>query len=230
MGARQQTRAEAGNETRDRVLRLFTEMVAEHGYHGTAIGELARLAGVSKGAVLHHFGTKDGLLVAAGVNYIDRRDAELELAFERLDNAVDQFGAVVYSTILAQRDDRAASRAFGREFSIFKSDPRLQEVRDHRDRYVGRVTEMIERCVDAGVLRRGNIDLALMQIYGMCNWTWAWYRPNGRLSAEEIARRFTRTLLAGLGPPLEGSGVKCEVDDATIVELLREANGQLASV
>jgi AcrR family transcriptional regulator len=218
-----QSREEAGRETKERILRTFTEMVADQGYHATAIGDLAQAAGISKGAVLHHFGTKDGLLVAAGVSYIERRDAELALAFERLENPIDQFAAVVYSTVMAERDDRAASRVFGREFPIFKSDPRLEDVRISRKRYVARVARMIVRCMDAGVLRRDDPTMVLLQIYGMCNWTWTWYRPDGPLTAEEIAGRFTRTLLGGLGSDLKVD--EQVVDEAAIVATLREAQG-----
>jgi AcrR family transcriptional regulator len=59
-----QSREEAGRETKERILRTFTEMVADEGYHATAIGDVAQAPGISEGAVLHHFGTKDGLLVA----------------------------------------------------------------------------------------------------------------------------------------------------------------------
>jgi hypothetical protein len=77
--------------------------------------------------------------------------------------------------------------------------------------------------MDAGVLRRDDTSLVLLQIYGMCNWTWTWYRPDGPLTAEEIAGRFTRTLLGGLGGDVNVADLV--VDEAAIVATLREAQG-----
>jgi hypothetical protein len=77
--------------------------------------------------------------------------------------------------------------------------------------------------MDAGVLRRDDPTMVLLQIYGMCNWTWTWYRPDGALSAEEIADRFTRTLLVGLGGDAQVSDPV--IDGDAIVATLREAQG-----
>ncbi len=46
---------------RDRYITLATEGFANHGYHGLSLANLAQTAGVTKQALLHHFGTKDAL-------------------------------------------------------------------------------------------------------------------------------------------------------------------------
>lgn len=49
-------------------LRLF----CERGYRGVTVDDIARAAGVTKGAVYHHFGGKDDVLVAAVELYFRR--------------------------------------------------------------------------------------------------------------------------------------------------------------
>ncbi len=46
---------------RDRYITLATEGFANYGYHGLSLANLAKTAGVTKQALLHHFGTKDAL-------------------------------------------------------------------------------------------------------------------------------------------------------------------------
>lgn len=46
---------------RDRYITLATEGFANNGYHGLSLANLAKTAGVTKQALLHHFGTKDAL-------------------------------------------------------------------------------------------------------------------------------------------------------------------------
>ncbi len=46
---------------RTRYITLATEGFATYGYHGLSLANLAKTAGVTKQALLHHFGTKDAL-------------------------------------------------------------------------------------------------------------------------------------------------------------------------
>jgi AcrR family transcriptional regulator len=56
--------AERTAETRARIIAAVVESIAEVGFQRTTAAEVTRRAGVTWGAVQHHFGGKDGLLVA----------------------------------------------------------------------------------------------------------------------------------------------------------------------
>jgi AcrR family transcriptional regulator len=58
------SQAERTAATRARVLRAVVESIAEVGFERTTAAEIARRAGVTWGAVQHHFGGKDGILAA----------------------------------------------------------------------------------------------------------------------------------------------------------------------
>jgi len=58
------THAERTAETRGKLLAAVVESIAEVGLARTTAPEIARRAGVTWGAVQHHFGGKDGMLVA----------------------------------------------------------------------------------------------------------------------------------------------------------------------
>ena len=45
-----------------RLLAEATRLFAERGYEGTSVSEIVRAAGVTKGAMYHHFAAKDDLL------------------------------------------------------------------------------------------------------------------------------------------------------------------------
>ena len=56
--------AERTAETRAKVMEAVVASIAEVGFARTTAAEITRRAGVSWGAVQHHFGGKDGILVA----------------------------------------------------------------------------------------------------------------------------------------------------------------------
>ncbi len=61
-------------ETRRRILDATIEVLLERGYRGTSTLEVQKRAGVSRGALLHHFPSRAELMVAT-VDYLRRRGA-----------------------------------------------------------------------------------------------------------------------------------------------------------
>jgi AcrR family transcriptional regulator len=78
------TQAERTASTRAALLGATVEALVEHGYRGTTTSDVARRAGVSYGALLHHFPTKADLLGAAVEHLLDQRTAEFRKAMANL--------------------------------------------------------------------------------------------------------------------------------------------------
>jgi AcrR family transcriptional regulator len=58
------TQAERSATTREAIVAAATRLFAERGYEATGIDEVARAAGVSKGALYHHYSDKPDVLAA----------------------------------------------------------------------------------------------------------------------------------------------------------------------
>ena len=70
------TQAERTATTRSALLTATVECLVERGYRRVTTTEVAHRAGVSPGALLHHFPTKADLLCAAVGHLFDQRNAE----------------------------------------------------------------------------------------------------------------------------------------------------------
>ena len=57
------------------ILQTAVDLILEKGYHATSIGAIARTAGVPKGSIYNHFGSKDELAAAAVQTVWARMDA-----------------------------------------------------------------------------------------------------------------------------------------------------------
>lgn len=73
----------AGDEARARILAIAFELMAEKGYRGTSISQVAARAGISQSGLLHHFPNKQALLLGV----IDYRQETDSLALRRADGA-----------------------------------------------------------------------------------------------------------------------------------------------
>lgn len=71
------TQAERTATTRERLLEATVRSLVERGYRGTSTPEICRRAGVSRGAQLHHYPTKQALVAAAVEHLLSKRLAEL---------------------------------------------------------------------------------------------------------------------------------------------------------
>ncbi len=71
------TRAEM-EATRASLLATARQELAKHGYADTSMDELTAQAGLTRGALYHHFGDKKGLLAAVVAQMDDEMDARLQ--------------------------------------------------------------------------------------------------------------------------------------------------------
>jgi len=71
------TQAQRTAEMRARLLDAAISCLIDKGYSGTSTQEISRRAGVSRGAQLHHFPTKESLVVAAVEHLVEQRLAEM---------------------------------------------------------------------------------------------------------------------------------------------------------
>lgn len=71
------TQAERTAQTTEKLLDATIALVIERGYRNTSLPEICKRAGVSRGAQLHHYPTKEALVAAAIEHLLVRRVREL---------------------------------------------------------------------------------------------------------------------------------------------------------
>lgn len=89
------TQAERSEETRGRLLAAALESLAELGYARTSTTEIAQRAGVSRGAQLHHFPSKNELVAAAARHVISARIEEFRATLGALPPGPERFGHAI---------------------------------------------------------------------------------------------------------------------------------------
>ncbi|KAG1437864.1 hypothetical protein G6F56_012894 [Rhizopus delemar] len=78
------TRAEM-EETRASLLATARRVFSEHGYAATSMDDLTAQAGLTRGALYHHFGDKKGLLAAV----VGQLDAETDRRLQAISDSAD---------------------------------------------------------------------------------------------------------------------------------------------
>jgi AcrR family transcriptional regulator len=96
----QDKRAETARQTRDRILEVTVELYRERGVKDTTLKAVAEKADVSRGTILHHFGSGDGLLGAVLDRVVESLEWPNERIFDGLIRRDDRIRAFVDAVVL----------------------------------------------------------------------------------------------------------------------------------
>ncbi len=117
------TQEQRSTEMRARLLDATIECLVEYGYAGTTTPRVAERAGVTRGAQVHHFGSKADLVVAA-INHLAERRIEAMLPRVREARAADDpIGTVL--DLLWQVHQGPLSIAVMELWTAGRTDPQL---------------------------------------------------------------------------------------------------------
>lgn len=184
---------------RREILETFTRHVAERGYDRANFGDVAAELGMSKGTIVHHFGTKDRMLAEVQERYMRARLAEAHALLARLPGAEARIAALVHAGVRYSADEPATTVAFQREVVRLVDQPGMESARALRDSYRDLVVGVLRDGEADGTFVPGDARLRSLQMFGSLHWMWTWFDPAGRLAPDEVAAEFALTLLRGLG-------------------------------
>jgi TetR/AcrR family transcriptional regulator, cholesterol catabolism regulator len=180
------------------ILESFTRHIAEIGYDGVNFGMVAAELRISKGTIVHHFGTKERILAAIHESYMRRRLAELDMILQWLDRPSEQLAAILHALVRYQVEDREATVAVQREIVRLVGRDAMAAGTALRQRYLDTVRGVIRAGVDAGLFRPVDVDVDALLMFGSAQWAWTWFRPGGPKTAEQVGSALVDLVLGGL--------------------------------
>ncbi|MEV6223853.1 TetR/AcrR family transcriptional regulator [Nocardia fluminea] len=203
---------------RAEILETFTRHVAEFGYERTNLGNIAKELGMSKGTIVHHFGTKAQMMRELEANLMNRELDAVRSVWERLDKPQERIAAFVFACAVLQVVARDATVASQREVVQLADDPGMQEVRKLRHELQHMIEVELRRGIDDGVFRPVDVGAVTLQMWGSVQWMWVWFQPGRGHTPEEIGSTFVDILLGGL------------LVDRFGLNVLSDPNGEVATV
>jgi AcrR family transcriptional regulator len=154
----------AGDEARARILAAAFDLIADKGYRGTSIAQVAARAGISQSGLLHHFPTKPALLIAV-LNYRSAQDSDL---FEQNGVARSGWAAFDGGVELARRN--ANRPQVVRMFVTLSAEamdpdhPGHAWIQNHYHMIEQQLTEAIEAGITDGTMRPDIPTAALVRL------------------------------------------------------------------
>jgi AcrR family transcriptional regulator len=184
----------AGGQTRrDQILEAAARLFSERGYHATSMRDIGEATGMLAGSLYAHIDGKEDLLFGIVQRAAAAFLSELEAARGSDASVEDRLRRAMRAHVEVVAGDPEAARVFHHEWRAL-SGRRRTEVRRLRRRYESIWDEIIRELPGAT-----DPKSARLLVLSAANWTYTWYRPDGPMSPQQVADRFTDLLLKGLG-------------------------------
>lgn len=185
-------------ETRRALIAAALELFDVRGYHATSVDDIVAAAGVTKGALYHHFDGKEEILVQIQDDYISDRLRNAEEILASSSTATDRLRRLIHESLLAVDQYRGHVTVFLQE-RRFLSAERFSTIKAKRDRLDSIYESVVRQGVASGEFKPElQSRIASFAILGTLAWAYNWYRPDGLLSVDEVSDQLALLLLGGL--------------------------------
>jgi AcrR family transcriptional regulator len=182
------------SRVRAAALRLFREK----GYHATSMQDIAAEVGMNKGSLYSYIRSKEDLLIPMFEHAMGLLTAEIEAITADLSlTPTERLTRAIHAHVLNVAENLDILTVYLSEWRQLRSDS-LAAVREKRERYAELFFQILEDGVHRGEFRKMDTRAAMLNIIGMCNWLFRWYRPNGRLTPDQIADEMVDLVLNGV--------------------------------
>jgi len=180
------------------ILETAARLICEKGYEGTSIQDIADACSLTKAGLYHHIRSKEHLLLEIQNYGMDVFEEKVLSQVVAIADPVDRLKACMEKNVLL------VTQGWSKEVTIIlhehatlTGEARAQ-VNARKKRYVRFLESSFAEAVRTGRIRPVNPTVAAFSFLGMVLWIYKWFRADGRISANDLAKEMKDLLFGGL--------------------------------
>jgi AcrR family transcriptional regulator len=185
-------------DSREDILRTAARMFRQGGYDATSMNDLAAELGLSKGALYHHFQSKDEILFHIMNHAMDITEERVIVPVKAIadpEQRLRQLIALHIQLVLRARD---------REITVILHENHplpaslRRRVNARKKEYIHYVEGVIADAQKAKQCKgKVSARAATFALLGMINWIYQWYSPEGSLQERDLVEQYTEIFFSG---------------------------------
>ena len=182
---------------RQQIDEAASKLFRERGYAGTSVRDIAQALNIQGGSLYAHVASKEDVLWSIVIRAADRF-AELVNPIATSDQPpADRLRGMILAHVAVVTATQRDAAVFLHEWRLLSPDRRAA-LAARRDAYEAMFRSVIAEGSAAGVFRSVDPKLSTMAMLSALNGIATWYRPDGALSAEDIANQHADFFLHAL--------------------------------
>lgn len=182
---------------KEHIHRVAAKLFRERGYHATAMRDIADAVGIQGGSLYTHVHSKDDMLWQMVSRSSDRFFAALTPIVDSDRGVLQRLRDAIIAHIKVITTDLDVAAVFSTEWKHL-SDERRDAIAQRRDQYETLFRGMIRQGIAQRLLAGPDEGLAALFLLSSLNWVYHWYRPDGRLSPDELGGLIADYVFDGL--------------------------------
>ena len=187
---------------RESILAAAVQLFAEYGYHAAPLRDIARVAGIQAASIYHHYPNKQSLLVEIMEVYMKRLNTQLEHIIQEYQDPLRCLQEAIANHIRLHTAHKAEIRALEGENRV--------HILSLRDTYETLLQDILNNGMSQGVFRQSDSKVASYAIIAMCTEVATWFRPNGRLTTQQVITLYRQLIMQGLLTPEYNQGERVQ--------------------
>jgi AcrR family transcriptional regulator len=194
------------------ILRTAARIFAEKGYHSTSMRDISRETNVSLAGLYHYCRSKEELLFLIQDNCFGRVLERLEKQLEEVKDPVAKLSVFIENHLSFFAANMAEMKVLSHEAESLRGDLHAH-VSTRKDNYTKLARRILQEVQDASDgEQQVDLTVATYALFGMMNWIYNWYDPQGKLKVHDLAQHLTQLFLGGFVP-----GLRLEPVSTTVV-------------
>ena len=179
------------------ILRNAARIFAEKNYHSTTMRDISRATGVSLAGLYHYCKSKEELLYLIQDNCFGRVLERLEERLQEVSDPMARLHIFIDNHLSFFAANMAEMKVLSHEAESLAGDLHTH-VSTKKNRYTTLARSILHE-VRAQQDDDSRIDLtvATYALFGMMNWIYNWYDPQGKLKVSELVDNITRLFVNG---------------------------------
>ncbi len=179
------------------ILRNAARIFAEKSYHSTSMRDISRATNVSLAGLYHYCKSKEELLFLIQDNCFGRVLERLEQRLQDVEDPIAKLGIFIENHLSFFAANMAEMKVLSHEAESLGGDL-YTHVSTRKDNYT-KLARKILREVQETDNSKEPIDLtvATYALFGMMNWIYNWYDPQGKLKVSDLADNIMKLFLNG---------------------------------
>ena len=181
---------------REGLLAAAARIFAARGYHRTSMRDLARASRMSLAGMYYYVAGKEDLLLEIQKGSFERVRRGAEEAIAGAATPEEKLQAFIRHHVTFFTSHMDEMKVLSHEAESLTGAP-LEEVRRLKRAYVGLCDNLLAGLDGQDGGRRTDRHVAAYTLFGMMNWIYTWYDPEGPVGVEELADSICRLFLNG---------------------------------
>ncbi len=205
--------------SREDILLAAADVLQRNGYEATTMKDIAAAVNLTAASLYHHFRNKDALLLAVLEAGLEHVLSQIEPIAHSDLSSPEKLSLMIKAHVLGLTQNTAVGAAMVFEIRSLmgaKEPLSIASPADHdayqtfverralffsrRDEFEDLFRLVVRQGIQNKSFQPVDVGIFTKTMLGAHNWVGVWYKPEGRLSGEQIAERIADTMLRALKP------------------------------